>query len=426
MLRINFGQLGRMCDGIHRRSFLKLGSMAIGGLTLAELLRLEAEAGIGSSTRAVINIHQSGGPSHQDTFDLKPQAAVEFRGEFNPIATNVPGMQICELLPMLAQSADQFTIIRSLIGSEGDHANFQTHTGFDRRSLANVGGRPAFGAVVSKLLGASPSGAPPWITYNGSPVGFLGATHRGYEPGSKGQSLALDRSLTADRLHDRNELRSSLDKMRRDVDASGQAEALDAYAQRATEMVLSGRIAEALDLSREAPEVVERYGRESQHLLRARRLIQAGVRVITLEAGWGNWDTHPDNFKRLREMLPKMDRGMSALIWDLQRLGMFEDVAVVMWGEFGRTPRINQNAGRDHWPQVSPAFLTGGRLRHGQVIGATDRIAAYASHRPVHFQEVFATLYHHLGINPTKTQIVDSNGRPQYLLEHREPLREMV
>ena len=425
MLRLSFQNVGRMCDGINRRSFMQLGSMAVGGLTLADLLRAEDAAGRAGSTRAVINIHLSGGPPHQDMTDLKPDAPAEVRGEFKPIATNVPGIEVCELLPLLAKMADQFTIIRSLVDSEGDHADFQTHTGFDRKNLNTVGGRPAFGAVVSKVLGHLNTAAPPWVSYNGGPVGFLGPTHRGYEPG-KAQNLRLERTLTADLVRERNDLRASFDGLRRDVDSSGQFAALDTYAQRATEMVLSGRMADALDLAKESPDVVARYGPENQHLLRARRLVQAGVRVISMEAGWGNWDTHPDNFKRMRTMLPKMDHGLSTFIADLQRLDMFPDVAVVLWGEFGRTPRINQNAGRDHWPAVSPALLTGGSFRHGQVIGATDRIAAYVGKRPVRFQEVFATLYHHLGINPTTTQLTDLNGRPVNLLEHGEPLSELV
>ena len=426
MLNLNFASLGRMCDNVNRRNFLRIGTLAAGGLTLGELLRAEASQGVGSSTRAVINIHQSGGPAHQDTFDLKPDAPVEFRGEFRPIATNVNGIAICEHLPRLAAMADKYTIIRSLVGSEGDHSNSQTHIAYDRRSLASVGGRPAFGAVVNRLLGPTPAGSPTWASSNGSPVGFLGATHRAFEITGRGQELGLNPSLTPERLRDRMALRQAFDGVRREVDASGQAAALDSFSQRAVDIVVGGRMAQAFDLSRESREVVERYGPDSQHLLRARRLVEAGVRVINMEAGWGNWDTHPDNFNRLRTMLPKMDRGLSALIWDLERLGMFEDVVVVVWGEFGRTPRINSGAGRDHWPQVSPALLTGGRFRHGQVIGATDRIAALPHRRPVHFHEVFATLYHHLGIDSATTQLTDTSGRPQYLLDHRDPIREMI
>jgi len=425
VLRLSFQNVGRMCDGINRRSFLHLGSLAVGGLTLADLLRAEDAAGRAGSTRAVINIHLGGGPPHQDMIDLKPDAPAEVRGEFKPIATNVPGVEVCELLPLLAKMADRFTIIRSLVDSEGDHSDFQTHTGFTRTNLSTVGGRPAFGAVVSKLFGHLDAAAPPWVSYNGGPVGFLGPTHRGFEPG-KAQTLKLQAALTPDQVRERNDLRASFDAMRRDLDHSGQLDALDAYARRATEMVLSGRMADALDLTKEPKEIVARYGPENQHLLRARRLVQAGVRVISMEAGWGNWDTHPDNFKRMRTMLPKMDHGLSAFIADLQRLDLYQDVAVVLWGEFGRTPRINQNAGRDHWPAVSPALIVGGTFRHGQVIGATDRNAAYVSKRPVRFQEVFATLYHHLGIDPTTTQLTDPNGRPVNLLEHGEPLSELV
>lgn len=426
MLTLKFGPQARMCDGTTRRGFLKLGASAIGGFTLADLLKMEAQAGVGGSHKAVINIHQGGGPSHQDTFDLKPQAPVEFRGEFNPIKTNVPGVEICEYLPKLAAMADQFTVIRSLVGSNAGHSNFQTHTGYNQRSLENVGGRPSMGAVVSRLLGSGPNGAPAWISYNKGPSGFLGPTYRPYAPGRNGGALKLNRDLTEDRMSERTSLLSRIDGIRREMDKSGRMEALDSFTQRAMDMVISGRVGDAVDLKKEDPAIVERYGRSNENLLRARRLIQAGVRCITMNAGWGNWDTHPDNFNRLRTMLPKVDQGMSTLIWDLQRLGMLDDVVVVMWGEFGRTPRINNRAGRDHWPKVSPAFIAGGGLRHGQAIGATDRIAAYVKERPVHFQEVFATVYHVLGIDSVSTKLEDPNGRPQYLLDHREPIRELV
>ena len=176
MFSIPFGQPEQFCDGVSRRGFLKIGAMGVGGLTLADLLRLEADAGIGNSTKAVLNIHLGGGPSHQDMFDLKPQAPVEYRGEFNPIATNVPGMAICEWFPKLAKMADKFAVVRSLIGSNAGHSNFQTHTGFNKKSLTNVGGRPSIGAVVSKLHGPSGSGAPPWVSYNSGPEGVLGPT----------------------------------------------------------------------------------------------------------------------------------------------------------------------------------------------------------------------------------------------------------
>lgn len=426
MITVQQEQGARFCDGLTRRGFLKVGALGLGGLTLADLLRLEAAAGVSNSNKAVINIHLGGGPSHQDMFDLKPTAPVEYRGEFHPIATNVPGMDICELYPELAKRADRFSVVRSLVGSNAGHSNFQTHTGFNTKSLPNIGGRPSIGAVVSRLQGEPESGAPPWISYNQGPAGFLGPTFKAYEPGRNGGNLTLDRGLTAERLLGRTDLLGQLDGLRRDVDATRQMEALDSYTQRAYDMVTSGRVADALDLSKEDADIVARYRKESESLLRARRLIQAGVRVVSMNAPWGSWDTHNDNFKRLRVQLPKMDNGLSALLDDLDRLDMADDVIVVVWGEFGRTPRVNSRAGRDHWPAVAQCFIAGGGLQMGQVVGSTDRTAAHAKDRPVHYQEVFATMYHALGIDPETTTIIDPNGRPQYLLDHRCPVEELI
>ncbi|MCA9267028.1 MAG: DUF1501 domain-containing protein, partial [Planctomycetales bacterium] len=320
----------------------------------------------------------------------------------------------------------RYSLIRAMVGSSAGHSNFQTHTGFDTKSLSNVGGRPSMGAVVSRLQGTGAAAAPAWISYSGGPSGFLGPTYKPYEPGRSGAALTLDRSLTPERLSNRTSLLGKIDGLRREVDASRQMEALDSYTQTAVDMVVSGRVGDAIDVKKEDPAIVERYGKENDSLLRARRLIQAGVRCITLNGGWGSWDTHGDNFKKLRVMLPKLDQGLSTLMWDLDRLGMLDDVLIVMWGEFGRSPRVNSGAGRDHWPKVSPAFIAGGGLRHGQVIGSTDHTAAYAKDRPVHFQEVIATVYHFLGIDSVTTKIADNNGRPQYLLDYREPIGELV
>ncbi len=420
------GNRYRTCDGVTRRGFLKIGALGAAGLTLADLLRVEAEAGIGSSNKAIINIHLGGGPSHQDIFDLKPNAPVEYRGEFNPISTNVAGFQICEHLPRLATMADQFSVVRSLVGSNSGHSNFQTHTGDNNKALRNIGGKPSIGAVIARLQGASQSGAPPWISYNGGPHGYLGPTYKPYQPGGKGDSLRLQGGMSEDRLQSRIDLLGKLDRLRRDFDGSGQMAALDSYTQRAVSMVTSGSVADALDLSKEDPHIVKAYGKTSETLLRARRLVQAGVRVITMNGTWGGWDTHSNNFKTLRSNLTKMDQGVSALITDLRRLGMYDDVSIVIWGEFGRTPRVNNKAGRDHWPRVSMAFLAGGGMRGGQAVGSTDRTAGYAQDRPVHYQEVLGTLYHNLGIDTRSTTIVDPNGRPQYLLEHRSPITELI
>lgn len=411
------------CDGLSRRNFLNVGALGVGGLTLVDLFRAEAAAGTSSSSKAVINIHLAGGPSHQDTFDLKPDAPREFRGEFHPIATNVPGLEICEHFPMLAQSADKFAIIRSLTGSIADHSDYPTQTGYPRSDLQSIGGRPSLGSVVSKLQGDLSQGAPPFVGYNGSYVGYLGSVHQPYRP--QGGELRLHGNMTIDRLRSRTDLLGGLDRLRRDLDDAGQMVALDAYTQRAVDVVTSGRVADALDLNQEDPRLCERYGKDGTMFLTARRLIEAGVRVVNFS--WGGWDTHTNNFGHLRNQLPKLDRAISSLLEDLHVRGLNNDVSVVMWGEFGRTPRVNNNnGGRDHWYEVAMCFLAGGGMRMGQTIGTSNRYAETAVDRPVHIQEVFATLYHNLGIDVNATTITDPAGRPQYLLDHREPIHELL
>lgn len=420
-----FGRGQKYCDGINRRSFLQIGALGVGGLTLADLLRAEAQAGVGSSNKAIINIHLSGGPSHQDMFDLKPNAPVEFRGEFSPIATSAEGLDICELFPKLATMGNRYSVIRALVGSNAGHSNFQTHTGYNQRDLQAIGGRPSIGAVVSRVQGSAGNGAPPFASYNGGTGGYLGPTYSPFVPG-RSNSLRLDRSLTVDRVSSRSSLLTSLDRIRRDIDATGEMTAMDDFTKTAVDVVTSGRLADAMDLKKEDPRVVARYSKQSQNLLIARRLIQTGVRVITMNGPWGGWDTHRNNFATLRKNLPAMDTGLSALMDDLDAHGMLDDVTIVVWGEFGRTPRVNKTAGRDHWPRVAGAWIGGGGLRHGQAIGSTTKNAEYANSRPVHFQEVLATLYHNMGIDPKTTQLVDPAGRPQYLLEHNEPISELI
>ncbi|QDU31724.1 hypothetical protein ETAA8_68840 [Anatilimnocola aggregata] len=426
MLKLRFGNRAGFCDGVSRRNFLQLGALTLGGtlggLTLGQLYAAEAANGLGSSNKAIINVHLSGGPSHQDMFDLKPEAASEFRGEFRPISTNVSGMDICEHFPQLATMADKFAIIRSLIGSTGAHSNYQTHSAYDQRDLRNAGGRPAMGSVVNKLQGGSANGAPAFVSYNGGSPGYLGAVHKPYEP--MGGSLRLNDSLTSARLDDRTNLLGQLDTIRRNMDTSGQMAALDSFTQRAVGVVTSGAVADALDSNKTSPKDQDRYGKEGTSFLRARRLVEAGVRVVTF--GWGGWDTHSGNFTSLKRQLPRLDQGLSALLTDLHDRGLEKDVTVVVWGEFGRTPRVNMSAGRDHWPQVMAAFLAGGGMKMGQVIGSTTKNAEYAKDRPIQFQEVFATLYRNLGIDTGRAQLIDTAGRPQYLLDRRDPISELV
>ena len=413
---------GRFCDGVSRRNFLQIGALGIGGITLADVLRADA-AQKASSHKAVINIHLAGGPSHLDTFDLKPDAPREFRGEFNPIATNVSGIDICEHFPKLALNADKFALVRSLVGSISDHSDYPTQTGYPRSNLQSAGGRPSVGSVAAKLLGSTGTGAPPFVGYNGSYVGYLGSVYQPYRP--KGGELRLNKTVTADRLQSRTNLLQGLDNLRRDADQSGQMTALDSFTRQAVDVVTSGRVADALDLTKEDPKVRERYGKSGTMFLTARRLVEAGVRAVNFN--WGSWDTHSNNFGHLRGQLPKLDLAMSALLEDLHDRGMDQNVTVVMWGEFARTPRVNNNnGGRDHWLEVAMCFLAGGGMKTGQVIGKSNRNAERVVDRPVHLQEVFATLYHNLGIDVSKTTITDPSGRPQYLVDHREPIHELL
>jgi hypothetical protein len=427
MFTISCNQSNSYCDGVSRRSFLQIGTLSLGAFgagsfTFADLLRAEAQAEIGSSHKAIINIHLAGGPSHQDMFDLKPEAAREFRGEFNPIATNIPGIQICEHMPMLAKMADKYAIIRSLVGMHDDHSNFHTQTGFGRRDLQNAGGRPSLGSVAARILGPTGSGAPPFIAYNDAPVGYLGPVYKAYHP--QGGDLKLVGGMTEERLSNRTNLLVSMDRIRRDADASGQMKAMDSHTQRAVGVVTSGKVADALDNNKVDRATRDRYGEDCRMFLTAKRLVEAGVRVISFN--WGGWDTHGDNFNQLKRQLPKLDKGMSALLTDLSDSGMDKDVTVVMWGEFGRTPRVNSGAGRDHWSRVAMGFLAGGGMRLGQAIGSSSRNAEEAKDRPVHLGEVFATLYHNLGINVATQQLTDTAGRPQYLVDQKKPIRELI
>lgn len=414
-------QSGGFCDGLDRRDFLQIGGGGLGALSLPSLLRAESKVPGSNADKAVIHLHLAGGPSHQDMFDLKPDAATEFRGEFNPIHTNVPGLDICEHMPLLSTMADKYAVIRSLVGMQNSHSHFHTSTGYDKRNLSNVGGRPYFGSVIARIKGTTETGAPPYISYMGGEPGYLGPVYRPYKP--SGTDLKL-RSITEERLSDRRKLLGSLDQIRRDIDSSGQLEALDSYTQQAADLVTSGTVADALDLKLEDPDTVARYGNKYSNLLIARRLVEAGTRVVTIQSG--GWDTHNNNFKSLKDRLTELDMGVSALLTDLADRGLDQDVTLIVWGEFGRTPRVNSKAGRDHWPRLAMAFLAGGGMRLGQAIGTSSKNAEYAKDRPVHFQEVIATLYHNMGINCETAQLIDPNGRPQYLLDHRQPIAELV
>ena len=443
------------CDGVTRRDFLKIGGLALGGLSLPGLLRAEGQAGIRRSHKAVIMIFLAGGPPHQDMFDLKPDAAEGIRGEFRPIPTNVPGLEICEHMPRLARMMDKFVVVRSLVGAGPDHSAGQCMTGYKDLISKAQGGRPSLGSIVSRLQGPVHPDVPSFIGLsprtsearwsNPGDPGYLGLAHAPFtpfrteaksRPGTGGAGLTLDPSAIAPtRLASRRSLLGQLDGFRRAFDHDEAVRGMDSFTQRAFEVLSTRKVYEALDVSREDRRLRARYGVGDMtneqdgppccmdHFLMARRLVEAGARVVTI--GFGRWDTHKNNFETNRYRIPKLDMALSALMEDLYDRGLERDVSVIVWGEFGRTPTINKHAGRDHWPAVNFALLAGGGMRTGQVIGSTDKEAAYVKDRPVSFQNVFATLYHNLGIDPS-TVVSDRGGRPMTLLDDREPIREVI
>jgi hypothetical protein len=440
------GEQHRFCDGVTRRNFLKIGSLGLGGLTFPQILRAESQAGIGKSHKAVIMIFLPGGPPHQDMFDLKMDAPSEIRGEFKPIKTNVPGIEICELLPRMAGMMDKLAIIRSIVGATGGHDAIQCLTGRTNRNQP-PGGWPCMGSVLSKLEGPVNAAMPPFVGLSppmghmpwadaGQP-GFLGVPHAPFKPNGAGKEDLTLNGITLDRLSDRRALLASFDRFRREADASGLMEGLDAFSQQAFGVLTSSKLADALDLDKEDQKLRDRYGRGSaalqadggpkllDHFLMARRLVEAGVRCVTL--AFSRWDWHGGNFARGRQDMPMLDQGVTALVEDLHNRGMDKDVSVIVWGEFGRTPTINKDAGRDHWPRVSCALLACGGMRTGQVIGATDRLGGEATDRPVQFGDVFATLYHQLGIDVGEVTVPDLTGRPQYLVDGDcSPMKELI
>ena len=435
-----------------RRGFLKIGSLGVGGLSLSELLRDEAKAGIRSSTKSVIFIYLVGGPPHQDMFDLKPNAPAEIRGPWKPIPTNVPGIEICEAFPLMAKMMDKFTIIRSLVGNQIDHDAVQVFNGRDPLKPKPGGNWPQFGSVVAKLQGHVEPAVPGFISlcypcthppYNEPGAGFLGTSFSPYRPIDPGRKELGVREITVDRLADRKTLMKTLENARRFADTHSSMQSMDTFNSQAFSLLTSSKVADALDLSKEDPRTVARYGtgnpkvfidengapRVPQSLLMARRLIEAGVRVVTLNYSKWDWHGGANNsiFQREKEDFPALDQCLSALVEDLHARGLAEHCSVVVMGEFGRTPKINGQVGRDHWPQVNLAIMAGGGMKSGQVIGATDRIAGEAISRPVTFGEISATLYKNLGIDVANTWVNDIEGRPQSLVEQNaSPIAELV
>lgn len=417
------GKAWKFCDGISRRNFLKIGAFG-SAFTTADILKANQAGGTGTAKSAIM-IYLPGGPSHMDMYDLKPQAPTEYRGEFKPIATNVPGVQISEHFPMQAKMFDKLAVVRSLV-SVDEHSDSLVMTGY-RESLNRIAHHPSVGAVISKLR-AGQQDIPPFVSLRGMSVGtepgYLGIAHRPFTPDGPGlQNLRLPGMVTEERYDSRKDLLKEFDSVRREIDATGTMRGMDSFNTRAFEMVSSGTVRRALDLTREDPKVRDRY-KGVEQFLTARRLIESGVGCVTL--AYGGWDTHSSNFKTLKKQLPMLDKGIANLIQDLHDRGMEDDVVTVVWGEFGRTPKINGNdGGRDHWSPAMSALVAGGGLKMGQAIGATSARGEYPIDKKYQVPQLLSAIYHALGIDPAMT-FPDNSGRPMYILDERNPVTELI
>ena len=438
----------RFCDGLSRRRMLQIGSLGVFGLSLSGLLRTEQKAmaaGKSRSRKSVILVWMHGGPSQLDTFDMKPEAPAEYRGAFSPIASNLPGLDVCELLPEHAKIMDKCTVIRSFSHDNGDHWA-AAHWMLTGRLGANGSDRmprqPSMGAVAAHLLGPTQPGSLSNVNMNDGGFGFHGGAWLGvnYNPFRYGEfsygneagrlptgdhkSFSLVEGLSEKRVIDRVSLRHQLDSLKKQIDRNRTFEQLDAVDHQAMDLVLSGKVRKAFDVSREDPALRERYGTGwGEQALLARRLVEAGVRYVSLNTGY--FDDHSNIENALKDKLPRHDKCVGVLIQDLAERGMLDDTLVVVAGEFGHTPRINANAGRDHWPQAQSILLAGGGYRHGQVIGSTNDKAEYPTSRKVGVEDFCAIVYQAMGLK-IDDQLIDLSGRPMHLVPGGEVPTELL
>ncbi len=444
MLRID-GHTFRNCSGVTRRSFLEIGAPLL-GLGLADLLRLEspaAEAGHAASNRkkSLIVFWTDGGISQQDTWDVKPDAPSEYRGMYQPIGTTVPGIELSEQLPCQAKVMERLSIVRSVHHENGIHAPSAhwMQTGYFGPTLArNAAQKPSLGSVISRSLGSRQPPMPAYVSIPKSEAfGYQGAVYLGkafnpFEVGAdpnaadfKVPNLSLPGGLTARSVDSRRTLLKTFDTLRRDIDETGVMEGLDTFKSQALEMVAGDRMRAAFDLSAENSSLRDQYGRHryGQSALLARRLVEAGARCVNINTG--NWDHHNDIAAGLEEHLPPLDRAIATLVEDLETRGMLDEVIVYCVGEFGRTPRMNGHAGRDHWSDCFSVLLAGGGMKGGQIVGASEKWGGGVLERPVTPLDLLATIYHTLGI-PLDTHFEDASGRPVSIIGSGQPISELM
>ncbi len=425
---------------LNRRALLKVGALAIGGLTLPNLLRARAANQSATNRKSVILVWAAGGPSHIDMYDLKPNAPAEVRGEYKPIPTNVNGIQIGEHLPLQAKMFDKLSVVRSAYHTNAGHGmgSQWMQTGYQATIEVNDNIFPSTGSVVAKLKGANEPGLPAYVNLP-KRVSFGGAAYLGasFNPFAldanpndasfQVKNLKLPSRVSAERLEARKKLVSDIDTIRRDIDAKGDITGLDTFYRDAMEMVTNTKAQTAFDVNKEPTKLRDSYGRNDlgQSCLLARRLVESGVTFVTVQAG-GGWDTHSNNFTELkRRLLPQYDAAIAALVQDLHDRRLSEDVLVMSMGEFGRTPKINKDAGRDHWPGAMSVLYAGGGLKMGQMIGTTDSTASYPTSKPYTPGCVLSTMYHCLGVDHTHV-FHDDAKRPLPVLSEGDPIKELV
>jgi Protein of unknown function (DUF1501) len=425
---------------LSRRNFLRVGGLTAFSLALPDLLRMEAAAapaGKGKSrAKSVILVYLGGGLSHHDSFDLKPDATPEVRGKYKPIASNVPGLQVGELLPLMARTMDKVALVRSQ-SHNNDHHETATNWVMSGRFGSAFGDFPAMGAVVAHETGFTGT-LPPYVSIPRNPSftwelgrsAFLGGRYESFKAGDpsqanyKVQDVSPAEAVTAKNVERRGKLLDAVDGLAKKVHANDQIQTYDEFRGRAAAMILSGEARRAFAIEEESERLRDRYGRTTfgQSCLMARRLIEGGVRFVTVN--YGGWDHHAKVFESLDKKLPEFDRGFSSLITDLSERGLIDDTLVLCMGEFGRTPKINKDAGRDHWGQAGSLIFAGGGVKPGNVIGATDKQGAYAIKRPVSPADVAFTVFDSLGIDPRK-QLVTPDGRPIEILDQGELVKEL-
>ncbi len=434
---------------VSRRTWLRVEALACGGLTLADYLRwraLAADPSPGAAPAdlrdapAVIHVFMGGGPSHIDLYDLKPEAPAEIRGEFRPIRTKVTGVHVSEHLPRLAGVLEHVAIVRSVAHGTASHlpASHWMMTGYQPSPSTTTNVNPYAGAVAARLRGANVEGLPAYVSIPRRQLlggaAYLGPACNPFTTESDPNSatyavrnLKFPAGIDVERLRDREGLLLRLDRLRAQLDRGGELAGLDKFSRAALEMVTSSRAQEAFDIARESVATREWYGRTQagQSCLLARRLVEAGATFVTVLSG-GEWDTHSNNFSTLKDRsLPPVDRALAALVGDLHQRGLDRRVLLLVSGEFGRTPKINVQAGRDHWPGAFSVLFAGGGLRVGQVVGATDAHAMYPVTRAYSPGDVLATVYRFLGID-TAHEFHDHSGRPMRVLNEGEPIGELV